>query len=48
MVQFIPFEIFSGNGERLAREVLEEIPRNVIEYYQHQKIPPREQIFDNT
>jgi len=46
LVQFVPFKKFSYNGERLAQEVLEEIPRQVIEYYQHQKIPPREPIFD--
>ena len=46
LVQFVPFKKFSYNGQLLAQEVLEEIPRQVIEYYQHQKIPPREPIFD--
>ena len=46
LVQFVPFKKFSYNGELLAQEVLEEIPRQVIEYYQHQKMPPREPIFD--
>ena len=46
LVQFVPFKKFSYNGEQLAQAVLEEIPRQVIEYYQHQKIPPREPIFN--
>ena len=46
LVQFVPFKKFSNNGELLAKEVLAEIPRQVIEYYQHQKIPPREPIFN--
>jgi len=46
LVQFVPFKKFSYNGEQLAQAVLEEIPKQVIEYYQHQKIPPREPIFN--
>ena len=46
LVQFVPFKKFRNNGELLAQEVLEEIPRQVIEYYQHQKIPPREPIYN--
>ena len=46
LVQFVPFKKFSYNGELLAQNVLEEIPRQVIEYYQHQKMPPREPIFN--
>ena len=46
LVQFVPFKKFSYNGDQLAQAVLEEIPRQVIEYYQHQKIPPREPIFN--
>ena len=46
MVQFVPFKKFSNNGELLAIEVLEEIPRQFLEYYQHQNIPPREPIYD--
>jgi hypothetical protein len=46
LVQFVPFKKFSYNGELLAKEVLAEIPRQVIEYYQHQKIPPREPIYN--
>ena len=46
LVQFVPFKKYSYNGELLAQNVLEEIPRQVIEYYQHQKMPPREPIFN--
>ena len=46
LVQFVPFKKYSYNGEQLAQAVLEEIPRQVIEYYQHQKMPPREPIFN--
>ena len=46
LVQFVPFKKFSYNGELLANEVLEEIPKQVLEYYQHQKMPPREPIFN--
>ena len=46
LVQFVPFKNYKYNGELLAQEVLEEIPKQVIEYYQHQKIPPREPIYN--
>ena len=46
LVQFVPFRKYNNNGELLAQSVLEEIPRQVIEYYQHQKIPPREPIIN--
>ena len=46
LVQFVPFKKFSYNGEMLAREVLEEIPKQVIEYYEHQNMPPREPVFN--
>ena len=46
LVQFVPFKKFSYNGELLAKQVLEEIPKQVIEYYQHQNMPPREAIYN--
>ena len=46
LVQFVPFRDFSYNGEKLAQEVLAEVPRQVIEYYQHKKIPPKDPIFN--
>ncbi len=32
LVQFVPFRKFAGNHEALAREVLEEVPRQLVEY----------------
>ena len=46
LVQFVPFKKFSYNGELLAKEVLEELPKQVIEYYEHQNMPPREPIYN--
>ena len=33
LVQFVPFNKFEGDEKKLAEEVLDEIPRQVIEYY---------------
>ena len=33
LVQFVPFSKFEGNAEALAKEVLEEIPKQVLEFY---------------
>jgi hypothetical protein len=46
LVQFVPFNKFMNDGRRLAAEVLEEIPRQIVEYYQHQKMPPGDPIID--
>ena len=43
LVQFVPFNNFKNNPQKLAEEVLEEIPRQVVEYYQHQNIEPKEE-----
>ena len=43
LVQFVPFNKFKDNPPKLAEQVLEEIPRQVIEYYQHNGIQPREE-----
>ena len=40
LVQFVPYNKFKDNPQRLAEQVLEEIPRQVVEYYQHKGIPP--------
>lgn len=34
LVQFVEFSKFSNNGAALAKEVLEELPRQVSEYFQ--------------
>ena len=44
LVQFVPFNEFRNNPQKLAEEVLKEIPRQIVEYYQHQNIPPGEQV----
>ena len=44
LVQFVPFNDFKNNPAKLAEEVLEEIPRQIVEYYQHQKISPKEPV----
>ena len=33
LVQFVPFSKFEGDEEKLTNEILEEIPRQIIEYY---------------
>jgi hypothetical protein len=40
LVQFVPFSKFEGNAEALAREVLEEIPKQVLEFYDMIGISP--------
>ena len=46
LVQFVPFFKYSNDGEKLAEQVLEEVPRQVIEYYQHNKIIPSDPIIN--
>jgi hypothetical protein len=41
-VQFVPFKNFQNDGEKLAEQILEEVPRQIVEYYQRKKIPPGE------
>lgn len=33
LVQFVPFRNFSNDGVMLAKEVLAELPRQVVEYH---------------
>ena len=40
LVQFVPFLKYESNPEKLAQEVLAEIPRQIIEYYQQNKLDP--------
>lgn len=46
LVQFVPFNKFENDGDKLAEQVLEEIPRQVVEYFQHNNIQPGESVFD--
>ena len=45
-VQFVQFEKFNNDGIKLAEEVLAEVPKQLVEYFQHQKIAPSEPIID--
>ena len=40
LVQFVPFSKYQNNAERLSMEVLAEIPRQIVEYYQYKKLNP--------
>ena len=40
IVQFVPFNKFAHNPTLLAKEVLNEVPRQVLEYFGQQRIMP--------
>ena len=40
MVQFVPFIKYEFKPEKLANEVLAEIPRQIIEYYEQKNLDP--------
>ena len=40
LVQFVQFSKLSNSGTALAKEVLEELPRQVSEYYQLMNMSP--------
>ena len=42
LVQFVPYNQFKDNPQLLAEQVLEEIPRQVVEYFQHKGIQPKD------
>ena len=46
LVQFVPFKEFRNDGQKLAEQVLEEVPRQIVEYYQHKKIAPGDPIIN--
>ena len=46
LVQFVPFNQFKNDPAKLAEQVLEEVPRQVVEYYQHKGIKPQDDIDD--
>ena len=48
LVQFVPFNQFKNDPAKLAEQVLEEIPRQVVEYYQHKGIKPQDDIEEDT
>ena len=40
LVQFVPFLKYESDPEKLANEVLAEIPRQIIEYYEQNNLDP--------
>jgi hypothetical protein len=40
LVQFVPFLKYEANPEKLAQEVLAEIPRQIIQFYQQNDLDP--------
>ena len=40
LVQFVEFQKFSNNGVALAKQVLEQLPRQVSQYFQLNNISP--------
>ena len=50
LVQFVPFNKFKNDENKLSKEVLEEIPRQIVDYYQMNNLDPKnikEQISKN-
>jgi hypothetical protein len=47
LVQFVPFYKFENDGAKLAEQVLEEVPRQLVEYYRMINMPPGDSIFGN-
>jgi len=43
IVQFVPFRKFEGDGPRLAREVLAEVPKQLVQFMKHHGVVPRMQ-----
>ena len=42
LVQFVPFLKYENNPQLLAEEVLAEIPKQMVEYYEQNNIVPDE------
>ena len=40
LVQFVPFSKYESNSQKLANEVLEEIPKQILEYYELKNLDP--------
>ena len=40
IVQFVPFNKFKSNPEGLAKEVLRELPKQMVEHFNKKKIKP--------
>ena len=46
LVQFVPFINFQNDGQKLAEQVLEEVPRQIVEYYQLKNKKPKAPIIN--
>jgi hypothetical protein len=44
LVQFVPFYQYQNDGARLAEQVLEEVPRQIVEYYKMKGIQPNDPV----
>jgi len=44
LVQFVPFYKFAGNGQKLAEQVLAEVPRQLCDFFKMIKKPPGDPI----
>ena len=42
IVQFVPFSKYQNDSEKLSMEVLAEIPRQIVEFYQFKNLRPEE------
>ena len=40
MVQFVPFSKFQNDKKKLSNQVLEEIPRQIVDYYNMNNLNP--------
>jgi len=40
LVQFVPFSKYESNSQKLANEVLEEIPKQILDYYEFKNLDP--------
>ena len=40
LVQFVPFNRFEADPQRLAQEVLAEIPKQILHYYEMNNLDP--------
>ena len=40
LVKFVPYKDFESGGKNSVEQVLEEVPRQIVEYYRHKNISP--------
>ena len=46
LVQFVPFYKFENDGKRLAEQVLEEVPKQVVDYFKFINMPPGDPVIN--